>query len=212
MRLKSTLWTILFGGFFLVLLIPATRDIFMGFSSQHPYIGGFIKFFILATFGEIIGLKIVSGKFKLPEGILYRASVWGLLGIASTLAFTLFSGGVAFAQSVDYLPGLNNLLLTAFLTSLVMNATFGAVLMITHRITDTYIDLMLEKKENLNMKLVLETIKWPEFFSFVIFKTLPFFWLPAHTAVFIVPSEFRVLFAASLSVALGVILGFAKRK
>lgn len=212
MKMKNVLWGILFVGFFLVLLIPGTREIFMDFSGKHHYMAGFIKFFVLATFGEVVGLKIVSRKWDIPDGALYRAIVWGFLGAASTLAFTVFSGGVAFAQSNNYLPGLDIYILTAFLTSFVMNLTFGPMLMITHRITDTYIDLKLEGKDNLNIKLVMETIKWPDFFSFVIFKTIPFFWIPAHTAVFIVPSQYRVLFAALLSIALGVILGFAKRK
>lgn len=212
MKIKNFLWNILFGGFFLILLIPATRESFMAFSGQHHYMAGFIKFFVLASFGEVVGLKIVSGKWDIPNGALYRGIVWGILGAASTLAFTIFSGGVAFAQSHHYLPGLDVYIITAFLTSFVMNLTFGPMLMITHRMTDTYIDLKLEGKENLSLKVVMQTINWPEFFSFVVLKTIPFFWIPAHTAVFIVPSEYRVLFAALLSVALGAILAFAKKK
>jgi len=43
-------------------------------------------------------------------------------------------------------------------------------------------------------------------------KTIPMFWIPAHTITFLLPSEFRVLAAAFLSIALGAILAFAKKK
>jgi len=49
------------------------------------------------------------------------------------------------------------------------------------------------------------------FCDFVLLKTIPLFWIPAHTAVFLLPAEFRVVAAAFLSVALGGILAFAKK-
>jgi hypothetical protein len=42
-------------------------------------------------------------------------------------------------------------------------------------------------------------------------KTIPIFWIPAHTITFLLPSEYRVLSAAFLSIALGTILAFAKK-
>ncbi|MCX7905011.1 MAG: Mpv17/PMP22 family protein, partial [Caloramator sp.] len=50
------------------------------------------------------------------------------------------------------------------------------------------------------------------FISFVVLKTIPFFWIPAHTITFLLPSEYRVLMASFLSIALGAILSLAKRK
>ena len=38
-----------------------------------------------------------------------------------------------------------------------------------------------------------------------------FFWYPAHTITFLLPDEVRVLFAAILGVALGVLLAIAAR-
>jgi hypothetical protein len=43
-------------------------------------------------------------------------------------------------------------------------------------------------------------------------KTIPFFWIPAHTLTFLLPSEYRVLAAAMLSIALGLILTITKKK
>jgi hypothetical protein len=43
-------------------------------------------------------------------------------------------------------------------------------------------------------------------------KTIPFFWYPAHTITFLLPSEQRVLFAALLGIALGVLLALKNGK
>jgi hypothetical protein len=42
--------------------------------------------------------------------------------------------------------------------------------------------------------------------GFVYKKTIPFFWIPAHTVTFLLPAEIRVLFAVVLSVVLGLLL------
>jgi len=43
-------------------------------------------------------------------------------------------------------------------------------------------------------------------------KTIPFFWIPAHTISFLLPAAYRTLFAALLGVALGLILTIAVKK
>jgi len=48
--------------------------------------------------------------------------------------------------------------------------------------------------------------------GFVFKKTIPFFWYPAHTITFLLPGDTRVLFAALLGVALGVLLAIASHK
>ncbi|HWJ02684.1 MAG TPA: hypothetical protein VNU93_03325, partial [Verrucomicrobiae bacterium] len=59
---------------------------------------------------------------------------------------------------------------------------------------------------------VVNHIDWHGFISFVVLKTIPFFWIPAHTITFMLPTEYRVLTAAFLSIALGGILAFAKKQ
>jgi hypothetical protein len=59
---------------------------------------------------------------------------------------------------------------------------------------------------------VTSRIDWNGFVSFVVVKTIPFFWIPAHTITFLLPPEFRIIAAAFLSIALGIILSFAKKK
>ena len=43
-------------------------------------------------------------------------------------------------------------------------------------------------------------------------KTIPFFWVPAHTITFMLPPEYQIVMAAYLSVALGIILGIMPKK
>ncbi|HRZ79119.1 MAG TPA: Mpv17/PMP22 family protein, partial [bacterium] len=43
-------------------------------------------------------------------------------------------------------------------------------------------------------------------------KTIPLFWIPAHTITFLLPENHRVLFAAILGVVLGVFLAIASLK
>jgi hypothetical protein len=45
--------------------------------------------------------------------------------------------------------------------------------------------------------------------GFVFKKTIPLFWFPAHTITFLLPAHLQVLFAAVLSIFLGIILSVA---
>ena len=63
----------------------------------HPYLMGFVKFAILATIGELCAIRILSGQWKSPMGLIYRTLVWGSLGMGIVLTFEILSGGVASA-------------------------------------------------------------------------------------------------------------------
>jgi len=163
--------------------------------------------------GELLVLRIMTGDWHISKGLLDRALVWGFLGMVIVLMFNVFSVGVAGALASGFLPGGNWKLALAFFTSATMNLSFGPTLMAFHRITDTFIDLRYEnKKEKATLNKVVKRIDWDGFVSFVLVKTIPIFWIPAHTITFLLPSEYRVLMAAFLSIALGAILAFAKKK
>ena len=55
-------------------------------------------------------------------------------------------------------------------------------------------------------------VNWKAQWGFVFKKTIPLFWFPAHTVTFLLPPSGRVLCAALLGVALGVLLALAARK
>jgi hypothetical protein len=56
------------------------------------------------------------------------------------------------------------------------------------------------------MEDIITKLDWKVQWNFIFKKTIPFFWIPAHTITFLLPPEFRVLFAALLGIALGIIL------
>ena len=94
-----------------------------------------------------------------------------------------------------------------------MNIFFAPVMMLGHRITDLHISDEGGKFciSRFNTAEVLKKIDWDFFLGFLMKKTIPLFWIPAHTITFLLPEEFRVLFAAVLSVVLGVLLSFGSR-
>lgn len=215
MKLKKgdLIWGLVLAAVVAFISVPTTHEVFMNFTAAHPYISGFIKFAILATMGELLAVRITTkGWDRLPKGIVYRALIWGLLGVLIVLVFEIYGSGVKGAQSKGLLLEGGGMIF-ALQVSVLLNTTFAPVLMGTHKMTDTYIDLKYQNpKEKITIGRIVRTIDWESFFSFVIFKTLPFFWIPAHTITFMLPPEYKVLFAASLSLALGLILAVAKVK
>lgn len=200
---------------------PTTGDIFRSQTKAHPYIMGFIKVAILASMGELLAMRIATGQWKKPVGMMWRTLIWGLLGVSFAITFPLFSEGIKGLMTTrGMLPnwtgaGFGNKLLFAFCTSAFMNLIFGPTFMALHRVTDTYIDLCegkLSNLSNVSLRRVTSTIDWNGFVGFVVVKTIPFFWIWAHTVTFCLPTEYQVLMAAMLSIVLGAILAYAKRK
>jgi hypothetical protein len=193
------------------------------FNSAHGFVTSFIKFAILATYGEVIGLRIRTGNYDLKGfGILPRAIVWGILGLAIKAAFMIFSAGTP--AILSYLgmkdpkaimagPLTGSRILIAFCISLSLNTFFSPVLMTVHKISDTQIMKYHGSLRSLfrpvNTGQILKEINWEMHWGFVLKKTIPLFWLPAHTITFLLPVGFQILFAAMLGVALGIILAFA---
>jgi hypothetical protein len=120
------------------------------FNKAHGMVMSFIKFAILATMGEVIGLRMRTGKYNAPGfGIIPRAIVWGFLGLTIKLAFVIFATGTP--QFIEYLgvegaikdfktPGFSGTkLLVAFAISASMNLIYAPVMMTLHKITDMHI-------------------------------------------------------------------------
>ena len=200
---------------FMLLIIPSTHFVFTAMTATHPYLMGFVKFAFLATMGELLALRLVQGDWKKPKGLLYKALIWGFLGMIIVLVFDIYAGGVTGSIKKGLLPSLGGNLGTAFFTSALMNLLFAPTFMAFHRITDTYIDLgegKLSRILKVKLSAVVKHIDWDGYIRFVVLKTIPFFWIPAHTVTFLLPAEYRVLAAAFLSLALGGILAFAKKR
>ena len=157
---------------------------------NHGFILSFIKFAILATLGEVIGLRIKTGHYNAPGfGIVPRAIVWGFLGITIKLAFIVFTSG-----TLDFLTymGMENpatvykadftmqKLFIAFCISFLMNTIFAPVMMTTHKVTDTHIlntgGTIKGLFKPINVSHILTNLNWDVQWNFV-FKRLFKVWL-----------------------------------
>ncbi|MDT8336925.1 MAG: hypothetical protein RQ856_03745 [Candidatus Izemoplasmatales bacterium] len=203
-----------------LLIVPITR-IFIGEASGNfPYLLGFIKTAILATYGEMIASRIATKNYFYKKGLIYRFTIWGFLGMAFVLVFKIFDQGVRASMTSGLLisPNSYNLLTNiyiAFTVSFFMNLIFAPTFMILHRFTDTFIDLgggKINKIFKVKGKDVIDKIDWQGFFGFVVLKTIPLFWIPAHTITFLLPENYRILSAGFLSIALGLILTLSKMR
>ncbi|MDA3949503.1 MAG: Mpv17/PMP22 family protein, partial [Spirochaeta sp.] len=180
-----------------------------------PLLVTFFKFAVLATGGEVLAHRLRTGRYRFCGfGIVPKMVVWGFLGLAIYAAFGIFSAGVPalFAQSSIAL--LHTPVGTGFLISVFMNVFFAPVMMLTHHVTDLHIAKSggTFPLREFHMVPLLANVDWNRMWSFVFFKTIPLFWIPAHTITFLLPPEYRTMFAAALSVALGVFLGVAARR
>lgn len=201
--------------------------LYMDTNKAHPFILAFIKFAILATAGECIGLRIKEGVYnKKGFGILPRAIVWGFLGISIYIAFTIFrSGGIVLAekigiadpQSIYSSPNITIYKIAiAFIISSTMNLFYAPVLMTFHKITDIHIEsnggTFIGLFKPIKFIDIFPAINWKSQWDFVFKKTIPLFWIPAQTINFLLPQEFNVLIAALLGIVLGVIMAIASIK
>ncbi|MDF2571555.1 MAG: hypothetical protein K0R55_3159 [Sporomusa sp.] len=214
MKRGDLVWLMVLCGISTLLIVPDIHEVFISATQAHPFPMGFIKFAVLATMGELLAIRIVSGQWKKTTGMLPKAFIWGIVGVLIVLMFEVFLSGVTGAVKKGLLfvgGGVCSVVLTAFYVSAIMNLTFAPVFMAAHRMTDTYIDLRAEGQAP-SWSEVIAKIDWQSFIKFVVAKTIPYFWIPAHTITFLLPPEYRVLTAAYLSIALGAILAYARRR
>ena len=208
-------------------LSPELYAWYKTFNAEHAMIMAFLKFAILSTLGEMLGCRISTGNYTHPTfGAMPRMVVWGLLGMAISMAMTVFSAGIpAFitamggTELVDqfYMEGITfGKFVVALAISVMMNTFFAPVFMTFHKITDAHIaecgGSLKALITPIPMQRLIKSINWDVQWGFIFKKTIPLFWYPAHTITFMLPGELRVLFAALLGVALGVILAIGLKK
>ena len=208
-------------------LSPELYAWYKGFNAEHSMIMAFAKFAILSTLGEMLGCRITTGNYTSPTfGVMPRMVVWGLLGMTISMAMSVFAAGIpAFITSM----GGGNLVaqfaadgitwgkfVVALSISVMMNTFFAPVFMTFHKITDAHIaecgGSLKALVTPIPMQRLIKGVNWDVQWGFIFKKTIPLFWYPAHTITFMLPGELRVLFAALLGVALGVILAIGLKK
>lgn len=210
------IWGALILVWILILVIPVTRTAFINFTSTHAYLGGFIKFFILASMGDMLGQRIVNGAWTFPQGFIFKACVWGILGMMITLVFTVFFAGAQGAMASGRLPFYGSNFALAFFGSFIMNTTFGPMMYVYHKFGDLIVDMNYEKRHKtytgkITVEAMVNRIDWKTLVSFSWLKTCLLIWVPLHTIVFLLPIEYRVLVSAFLSILLGILIALSKK-
>lgn len=212
MKLKDMCSFFIVALFFIFFIFEDTRQAYGAAYHFSPELVSFIKFAILATFGEMAGARIETRRYLHSGfGLVPKALVWGVLGTSISLAFRVFSGGVGSFAVFQTASSIPMTVLRAVLISLTMNSFFAPIMMLAHKITDQHIS---DEKggfsfSRFNIADILKRLDWDHYWNFLIKRSVPLFWIPAHTVTFLLPSEYRTLFAALLSIFLGLFLSIS---
>jgi hypothetical protein len=167
---------------------------YIAWVTGHPLWSAAAQFAVLGTLGEVLSLlvrrKPLAALGGWRRGIL-KVAAWGLLGIVIKYGFTGMKGFVDALISKSLLPQASHgSVLWAFMVSTFTNLFFGPQMMFFHRLEDC---LIAWKWDLAGLKKAWLTLLW--------------FWIPAHTVTFSLPTEYQIGLAALWSVALGLILG-----
>lgn len=210
------IWGLLILLWILILIFPVTRTEFITFTGKHAYIGGFIKFLVLASMGDLLGFRIMNGRWSIPQGFIYKAIIWGILGVMITLVFTVFFKGAEGAMANGILPFDGSRFALAFFGSFIMNTTFGPMMYVYHKFGDMLVDMIYEKRRHeligkITIDAMINRVDWQTLVKFSWIKSCLLIWVPLHTIVFLLPMEYRVLASAFLSILLGILVALTKK-
>jgi len=167
--------------------------------STNPIPAAAIQFSILGTLGEIIAYSLQIKRFGFPCSLLQmlgKVFAWALLGIIIKYGFTGMKGFTQALLDHHLLPALlGSGIGWAFIVSVFTNILFGPQMMLFHRLED---NLILGQKGFAGIQRAWRTLIW--------------FWIPAHTITFSLPADYQISLAAVWSLVLGLIMGLSKSK
>lgn len=211
MKKGDLIWLSVLTGVILLLTVPGLRELVKETTPMQKYLGGFLKFALLATMGDMLGDRLAGRRWKIPRGAAAKAVLWGFAGMMFTAVFSIYIEGTRLAQQSGILPFGGNTAALAFFSSAVMNTTFTPVMLTVHRFACTYIE---EKTKNRSVSLsqIIDRTDWHSLVEFTWVKCCLCFWIPANTVVFMLPAQYMVSVSAALSIVLGVMVAFSKGK
>lgn len=200
--------------FYIFLGITSILFTINGFFAQinqlYPYTAGFVQFAVYATAGELLSTRILEGVWVVNRASWFKAASWGFGGLLVTLAFRIFSEGTALAMEAGLLPFAGNALAAAFFTSCTNNLFFAPLHSATMRVCSNYADLRFLQNKHITVRDAVNSVDWGELVDFTLFKTIPLFWIPINTVGFLLPVDYRIVFAAMLSLVFGVLMTILK--
>ncbi len=216
-------------------VFPTAYDAFKWATKEYYFVMSFLKFGVLATLGEMLGLRIKQGVYNQKGfGIIPRGIAWGFLGMLIGASFKIFGVGTptvlqaigittpeGTATYSELLGGsiMDTMsvyhLLAAFAISTFMNCIFAPVFMVIHKISDVHIaetgGTLKGYFSRFSISDAITKLDWRTIWNFLFVKTIPLFWIPAHTITFLLAPELRVLVGAILGIFLGVFMSLATK-
>ncbi|MBP7562511.1 MAG: hypothetical protein KA886_01885 [Candidatus Cloacimonetes bacterium] len=168
--------------------------------TKCPILSAMVQFAILGTLGDMIAKWSQAKKIYMPFSFpmtLWKMIEWAFLAILIKYAFVGFQGFVEGLIEHNMLPAFmqTGSIGRAFMVSFLMNAQFGILLVLLHRILD-YLPVGKVNWNGINKGIY----------------SLFWFWIPAHTVTFTLPRPFQIGLAAIWSLVLGLILGLFNKK
>ena len=171
---------------------------YLDWVTQNPMLSAAIQFAVLGTLGEIISFSIQKKKIALPctwLQLLAKVFAWAILGIVIKYGFAGMKGFTQALLDHRLLPAfLGSGLGWAFAVSVFTNVLFGPQMMAFHRLED---NLILGHKGFKGINNAWKTLIW--------------FWIPAHTITFLMPADLQIGLAALWSFVLGIIMGATRK-
>ena len=180
-------------------------DWYIEWVRSNALLSAAVQFAILGTAGEVVSHLVKTRRIEMPFGIvtlILKMAAWALLGVFVKYGFAGVRFGLLGLIGHGYLPAalapaaagaaVATKLPWALTMSVTTNAFFGPQLMAFHRIEDNLIDR-----------------KWNFTGITTAWKTLIWFWIPAHTVTFALPGEYQIGLAAVWGFVLGLIMGLS---
>lgn len=194
----------------LVLLVSNGK--LAAFNDYHPYVAGFVQFMLFGGFGDVLSVRVMSGRWRVGNAALFKILIWGIGGMGVTLAFRIFAEGVFYTMKAGLLPLEGSLMACAFFTSSAHNFLFGPFHAAAMCVGANFTEMRFEDKRSVCFGEAVRSVNWEEFADFVLLKSIPFFWIPVNTIVFLLPLHYRVASAAALSLVFGMSMAFVRKK
>lgn len=171
---------------------------YVAWVKANPLSSAAIQFGLLGTLGESLSVSLRKKRPALPGSVwvtLAKVAAWALLGIIIKYGFAGMKGFASALIEHRLLPAfVASGLGWAFAVSVLTNFFFGPQMMFFHRLED---NLILRRWDMAGLSTAWWTLLW--------------FWIPAHTITFALPTEYQIGLAALWSIVLGLILGLAKK-
>lgn len=164
--------------------------------AQYPWLSAALQFAVLGTLGEVVAASARNRVFALPcspARLALKVVAWAVLGLVIKAGFVGMKGFTEALLAREVLPawcaaGVGHALALSVLT----NVFFGPQMMAFHRWED---NLILGRRDWAGMDRAWRTLIW--------------FWIPAHTITFSLPRDYQIGLAAVWGLVLGIILGWS---